>query len=185
MKIMLSKEVKLMLMFFLLVTSCQIKKKTDPEAIVQQWMGREIKFPSSIICSELGKVIPCKSNMDKKYRVLVYTDSSGCISCKLRLDEWKKFIRETDSSLVDFIFYFNPKETDNLPDLFKRENFRRQVYIDLHDEIGHINHFPGQMEYQCFLLDNHNKVLLIGNPTLSTKVWKLYQKTINERMDHQ
>ena len=41
--------------------------------------------------------------------------------------------------------------------------------------------FPSNPEYQCFLLDKDNKVLLVGNPALVSGIWILYKRVINER----
>jgi hypothetical protein len=43
-----------------------------------------------------------------------------------------------------------------------------------------MNRLPSQMKFQCFLLDRDNKVLLTGNPILSSPmVWKLYRQHIS------
>jgi hypothetical protein len=52
------------------------------------------------------------------------------------------------------------------------------VFIDEKNEINRLNHFPTLMEYQCFLLDKDNKVLLIGNPTLNLRIWEMYKQVI-------
>jgi hypothetical protein len=44
--------------------------------------------------------------------------------------------------------------------------------------IERLNHFPKQQQYQCFLLDKDNKVLMIGNPVTNPKIWDLYKAQI-------
>jgi hypothetical protein len=178
-----------LLMLIVLFFACSCKSSpgaVKSEDIVQTWIGKTINFPANLLCSELGEITPCKTAAYKKFRILVYTDSVGCVSCKLRLDEWKRFMKEIGESTfrdVDFAFYFNPRKTDNLSELFKKEYFRIPVHIDVNDEINQINKFPQQMEYQCFLLDKDNKVLLVGNPTLSTVIWDLYKKALTGEID--
>lgn len=174
------------LLFLLLlsgISSCKhAEEQEDPGNIITAWQGRTIRFPDSTLCSEMGEVRPCRTTAPRKYNVLVYTDSVGCANCKLRLDEWKRFMKELDAEAarnVDFQFYFNPKRTNNLTELFKREYFRIPVHIDVEDELNRLNQFPKDMEYQCFLLDAQHKVLLVGNPTLNPKVWELYKNTIS------
>jgi len=41
-----------------------------------------------------------------------------------------------------------------------------------------LNRFPIQTQYQCFLLDKDNKVLMVGNPVLNYEIWKLYKEQI-------
>ena len=50
------------------------------------------------------------------------------------------------------------------------------------NEINRLNHFPNKIEYQCFLLDSNNKVLMIGNPTLNQKIWELYKEVITDEV---
>lgn len=170
--------------------SCQYFKEhsstEDTEDIVKTWIGKEIKFPLINTCTTLGNITPCKIITPKPYRVLLYTDSNGCVSCDLRIDQWKKFVKEIDTlsnEKVDFLFYFFPKKENNLTELFKRENFKNEVYIDYNDKINSINKFPSNMKYQCFLLDKNNNVLLVGNPTLNDNVWELYKNTILNKVD--
>jgi hypothetical protein len=121
----------------------------------------------------------------KPYKMLVYTDSTGCTSCKLRLDVWKDLMKDADTSMhgnVEFLFYFYPKNKYVLRDLLKRENFKNQVYVNDHDELNQINKFPADMDYQCFLLDKDNKVLTVGNPSFNPDIWALDKKIINGKI---
>jgi len=156
-------------------------KGEKPAEVVNEWIGKEISFPPLSTCAVLGKYAACDIKVPRPYRVLIYTDSVGCTSCDLRIDIWKTLMKEADTfakGKVDFLFYFNPKKNEDLSELFKRENFRNLVYMDLKDDLNKSNRFPKSMEYQCFLLDEHNKVLAVGNPTMNGNVWELYKKTI-------
>jgi hypothetical protein len=82
------------------------------------------------------------------------------------------------SGKVAFLFYFYPKREKDIMYLFQKEKFDYPVYIDRTNSINRLNHFPAQIEFQCFLLDSNNKVLSIGNPTLNPKVWELYKQII-------
>jgi hypothetical protein len=52
------------------------------------------------------------------------------------------------------------------------------VFIDESNALNRLNHFPDKVEHQCFLLDKNNRVLLVGNPTLSPPIWELYKEVI-------
>jgi hypothetical protein len=83
------------------------------------------------------------------------------------------------SGQVSFHFYFQPKNEKELKFLLKRDNFSQAVYIDNENKLNAANKLPDNVDYQCFLLDKDNKVLLIGNPTLNPKIWDLYKQTIS------
>jgi hypothetical protein len=44
-----------------------------------------------------------------------------------------------------------------------------------------LNNFPQEREYQCFLLDKQNRVVMVGNPVYNHAIWELYKKIINEK----
>ncbi|EXY78088.1 hypothetical protein M084_4198 [Bacteroides fragilis str. 3988 T1] len=60
----------------------------------------------------------------------------------------------------------------------KRDRFLLPIYIDEYNKIGIQNNFIKEFNYECFLLDQENKILLIGDPTQNMKLWNLYKETI-------
>lgn len=115
------------------------------------------------------------------HKVVVYVDSIGCVSCKLQLSRWKEFIAQVDSvcdKKVPFLFFFQPKDNQELRRILKIDNFSLPVCIDTEDEFNKLNHFPSEMMFQTFLLDKDNKVVVIGNPIHNLKVRDLYLQKI-------
>lgn len=162
----------------------------EAETAVIEWRGKEIIFPSKVRCTYWGRDTVC-ADIKTPYKVLLYTDSIGCISCKLQLYKWNSLIEMTDKLMVgqlSFLFYFHPKDEDYLQSLLKRQDFRHNVFIDSEDKLNTENNLPVDMKYQCFLLDKDNKIILVGNPTMNPDIWSLYKKIImgeefNERND--
>ncbi|GHT87646.1 hypothetical protein FACS189474_0960 [Bacteroidia bacterium] len=172
----------------LLVLGCfackKDNKKTEAERIVKEWMGKEIQFPDDYQCSILGNDTTsnfCKNLFQKEYKILLYVDSTGCSDCRLKLLQWKQLIEESDSIFqgkVSFLFFFQPKNKKEIAFLFKRDHFDYPAFIDMNNTIDQINRFPQAANYQCFLLNQENKVVAIGNPVLNPKIWDLYKQTI-------
>lgn len=162
-------------------TSCREDKKASAEKLVMEWIGKEIVFPPEPGCSYMGTDTLCPDPGNAPYKVLVYTDSVGCTSCRLNLHLWKIYMEEVDKDLpgqVDFLFYFQPKNRKELGHILRREGLKRTVFIDEKGELNRINSFPEGMVYQCFLLDRDNKVLSIGSPALNPTIWELYKQVI-------
>jgi hypothetical protein len=102
------------------------------------------------------------------------------------LAAWKKLISASDTIFTnkpDFLFFFNPKQNGfhELRQILIVNNFNYPVFVDKENEIMRLNNFPKELEYQCFLLDKDNKVVLVGNPVYNSGIWTLYKKIINER----
>ena len=74
------------------------KQKDDAVKIVAEWTGKEIKFPKGIPCTSMGKDTTCVDLYSNSYKILLYVDSLGCTSCRLKFPEWKKIISESDSA---------------------------------------------------------------------------------------
>jgi len=168
-----------------LIYSCKDNKKRDEATkIVSEWMGKEIRFPENVSCYVSGKDTLselCNEYFQKEFKILLYVDSTGCSSCRLKLFEWKQLMEEADSLFqgrVGFLLFFQPKNVKEMEYLFIRDRFDYPVFMDLNGTINRLNRFPQAMEYQCFLLDKDNKVLMIGNPVLNRRIWELYKQQI-------
>jgi hypothetical protein len=166
-----------------LFVSCKKDKWTDDaRKIVSEWTGKQIRFPDGIPCVVMGENADCIPLSGPSYKILMYVDSVGCISCKLGLTHWNAILSEVDSLFqgkVDFLFFFQPKDERELKFLFRHDHFRHPVFFDRENRLDALNRFPPKMEYRCFLLDAENRVVLVGNPALNPKVWELYKRHIS------
>jgi hypothetical protein len=175
-----------LLLLFLSAFACkENKKRTEVEKIINEWVGKEIKFPDSFLCCKSGNDTVsefCTNLFQAEYRILLYVDSVGCSSCRLKLFQWKQLIEEADSLFkknLSFLLFFQPKSKKDFDYLSQTESFDYPVFLDMAGVINQLNQFPDKMEYQCFLLDKDNKVLMIGNPVLNQKIWELYKQQIS------
>lgn len=168
-------------LIIVITVSCRKNQKlADAEKIVNEWIGKKIILPSDIRCTYMGREATCP-NINTPYKILVYTDSTGCTSCKLALDKWNSLMNEVDTLMtgqVCFLFYFQPKNEKELYFLMKGSDFNQTVFMDNESKLNAANKLPNRMNYQCFLLDKDNKVVLIGNPTIDPKMWDLYKQII-------
>ena len=167
-------------------SSCKNVQYEDAAKIVKEWTGKEIKFPKGISCTSMGTDTACVDLYSNNYKILLYVDSNGCTSCRLNLAGWKKIINESDtvfSNPPGFIFFFQPKQKDEkeLQHILRSNAFRHPVYIDKENEIDKLNKLPSRTEYQCFLLDKDNKVIMVGDPSTNQGIWDLFKRVITER----
>jgi len=167
------------------VFSCKDnKRKEDATKIVSEWIGKEIRFPENVPCFVSGQdtlQVLCDDHFRKEFKILLYVDSAGCSSCRLKLFDWKQLMEEADSLFlgkVGFLLFFQPKEVKDVRYIFIQDKFGYPVFMDTKGTINSLNHFPQAQQYQCFLLDKYNKVLMIGNPVLNRRIWELYKEQI-------
>ena len=175
-----------LLLFFVIavfsVCSCKNnKKRKDATQIVNEWIGKEILIPDNIVFKSFDKDTVFNSVFEKEYKILLYIDSVGCVSCNTKLHLWKKIIEEfnaTSPDKVGFIFVFEFKKIRDAIYLLRDEDFKYPVIIDMDSKFNKLNKFPVQNEFQCFLLDKDNKALLIGNPATNAEILNLYKQQI-------
>lgn len=167
------------LLFFAM--SCQKNERAKIEFLVKEWNNKEIRFPDNPVFTRfVTDTVPYRIPKSD-YKVVVFVDSVGCISCKLQLPRWKEFMHEVDSlsdGNVPFVFFFQTKDVSELRYILKRDNFSHPVCMDTEDSFYRLNRFPGEMMFQTFLVDSANRVKVIGNPIHNLSVKDLYLKEI-------
>lgn len=157
--------------------SCREVDKGMISSMVKEWNNKEIVYPTIMHFTVLG--VDTNFLSKSEYRIITYVDSVGCTSCKLKLEQWKKFISQLDTvGNVPVLFFLHPKDKSELTYILRRNHFTYPVCIDENDSLNKLNHFPSDMMFQTFLLDKDNKVLAIGNPIHNPKVKELYLKII-------
>ena len=180
---------------FSLYSCANNKRGENISRVADEWEGREILFPENLHCHVSGKDTLselCNEIFLKEFKILLYVDSAGCSSCRLKLLEWKQLIEEMEilyPGKVGFLFYFQPKSTEEITELLLINGFDYPVFIDADAAIDRLNQFPQSTQVrlsqspqavlnQCFLLDKDNKVLESGNPTVSARIWESYKYEI-------
>lgn len=174
-------KVILILFSFLFFFSCSNVKKKQVEILVNEWNNKEICFPAHPVFTRQLTDTVLYRIPKSDYKVVVFVDSVGCVSCKLQLSRWKEFMHEVDSlsdGAVPFIFFFQSKDLRELRYILKCDGFSHPVCIDTDDEFNRLNHFPGEMMFQTFLVDSENRVKVIGNPIHNLSVKDLYLKEL-------
>lgn len=169
----------------LLLAGCRPNKKIETVTeIATTWRGKEIILPEDMVFTLQGTDTVPYSVADKPYKILCYTDSIGCTSCKLKINEWKTFIAYVDSALpgeTGFLFIFHPRRIKDVTVELHTARFPLPVCIDPENKIDRLNGFPSDFAYQTFLLDKQNKVVAIGNPVNNSAVKELYLDILLKR----
>jgi hypothetical protein len=164
---------------FMLLHCKEDKKLAEANRIVKEWVGKTIQFPDvDSFCLGNENSLPPLPGESKDYKILLYVDSTGCTSCRLRLDLWNIYLKELGEK-VDFLFYFYPKTENELVSILANFQFNYPVHIDKQDKLNKLNKLPVNQLFQCFLLNKDNKVVLIGNPVYNPEIWALYKRQIS------
>lgn len=179
------KNINLLLLLLFLASCTKESKKDNITKVVTAWQNKEIVFPKNMIFTRFGEDTLNYQITKTKYKIVLYVDSNDCTWCKLQLSKWKELIGYFDSiskKNVSFIPIIHPKEMKEIQSILKKENFDKPVCIDNDDKFNKLNKLPKEIILQTFLLEN-NKVKIIGNPTYSEEIKKIYTNLLVEDTD--
>jgi hypothetical protein len=173
---MLRKSKFLLLICYLFLLNSCLNSDRKNESVVKEWISKEVVIPKNIIYKSIGTDTISKYIFNHSYKILVYVDSVGCSGCRLGLVEWKAIIDRCQSKGYDVGFLFVVQSSDyfKFEEKLEMKNFTYPIIYDIEDNFNRLNKFPKENKYRTFLLDKDNKVVLIGSPILSDKVWELY-----------
>lgn len=174
-------RIKYVLLLFVILCSCKYTEKDRISSLVKDLYGKNILFPKELNFTLLNGDTVNYVLSDSMYRIVHYVDSTGCISCKLKLFEWKRWITKLRSDFsedINVIFVFSNRNTKEMTDLLKREKFNYPFLLDTLDVFNHLNELPTDFSFHTFLLDKNNRVVAIGNPVHNPKIKDLYMNII-------
>lgn len=169
----------LFLFLMILCLSCNSRKQ-EINRTIKEWSNKTIIFPPSLQAKVYGKDTNAYELLNRKYKILLHVDSTGCSPCKLGLHSWTKLIESYQpyQDSVSFILVahvLNPRKME----IICRENqFIYPIFYDIDGKMDKANAFPQDEKFRCFLIDSNNKVLAIGNPTQNQDIKKLYDNLI-------
>lgn len=158
------------------VCSCNNEKR-ELNNVIKEWTNRTLILP--VLKANInGRDTLCPQIFEQKYKILVYLDSLECMSCQLNFFDWKLLIDEVKRAYpnTSFLFYINSKNHNDIEILQRENHFHYPVFYDTQNLLNKINKLPPKKQFQTFLLDKNNKVLLIGNPIKNHKMWQLYKQ---------
>lgn len=170
-----------LLLLFLIVSSCNTKKK-EISRLVKEWSNKEILFPDQLEAHIFGRDTNCPDIWKAKYKILNYTDTSGCTECKMQLYGWKQLKQQTDSLQLDlsYVFIAWVEQYEELETLQQINKCDIPFFYDRTGQMKQLNHFPEKEGFQTFLLDSANRVVLIGNPVSNPDIRDLYIRALKQ-----
>lgn len=182
---MIIKLYKLLPLFLTLFCfiACKKEYKKSSNIVNETWIGKKILFPPNPVFTQLLTDTVSFNFSQSTFKILTYADTIGCMGCKLQLDKWKEFISTVKSATagkdtISFLFFFYPKDIEELNFLISSESFNYPICIDHNDQINKLNKFSSD---RSFLLDKNNYVVAEGNPILDCNVKTSFLEIISRK----
>lgn len=155
--------------------------KDDIEQAYYALKGKRIQFPNNGKYIQ-GDIVSSQLPITRPLKVVCFIDSAGCVPCRLKLPLWESYQRQLDSiypNSVDVILVIHPKIAHEIEQLIHWENYPHLVLLDNGDDFKVMNQLPAHENLHCFLLDDANSIMAIGNPLYNADIKSLYFDIIN------
>ena len=174
----------LQIAFFILLFSCQNNnekvRRIRAERMVDMWLDKQIEWTNNLQWKVMEKDTFIQDISTKPCKVLIYVDSTGCNECRLQPLEWKIFQDSLRANHVEAPLYFIFQTEDEimLETIFVSHDLEALYARDHNNGFRQANQFSKEDNILVFLLDEDNKIELVGTPLFQPQLWKLYQKQI-------
>ena len=176
------KNIGCLLVLFALL-SCSGNKL---EKELTNFIGTEILFPENMQANLQGKDT-LMSFSHAPLKMVVWYDSIGCSSCRIQqMHDWNEIIRYAGENCEVFepVFIFSPKVSDlySVNIALRMAGFEYPVYVDP-GNFFHKNNpdIPSNERMHTFLIDENNKVVLVGSPLRNELLWELYKEQVESQ----
>lgn len=174
-------KIYLQLIIVILFSSCrEYNLRKDVKSII----GNEMIFPSYMQATINGCDTVLPYHLNSKNKLVVFYDSTECSSCRIKaIHEWNDIVGKAIGLKEKFnlIIIFSPKTNDVnfIKELLKHSRFNYPVYIDINRCFAEQNaKIISNKICNVMLLDETNKIILIGNPIRNERILNLFQETI-------
>ena len=178
----------LLVMSYCYLTACN-SQKHDVQKALEKMQSSAIAIPYERMECWLNDSILEVSPWNKaKLKLVHYVDSATCSTCYLQKIAVKKYLFDMETmTKYDFynIFIINPdgKAKKELKMKYLEKLIPQTIFVDTANIFLKENpNIPSESMYHTFLLDENNKVILVGNPMLNKPIEDMIISIAEERL---
>lgn len=169
---------KIFVSVFLIISfSCKDQKTVIANRdILLEWHNKEIIIPTSFPI-----IYPLDSIPSKKHDYqFVHYFNADCSVCYYRLSNWNDFIKNNDLfNQIDPLFIGFGSFPESIIFELRKIGFEHPVYYDSLETLQSIYKFPDDASFRTFLLNQENKIEMIGDPTINSKLVSVYKSIVH------
>lgn len=168
------------------IAFCYSKKSpTDQHNTAAQ---NKLRLPDTLLTYSLSEhsLLLDSSQLANHFSLKIYAFIDvSCPSCIADIDKWNNVVPEFMKYKVPVILVcYSKNNFEYIKYLFENgqvKKFPFPLYLDITNQLHKQNSYIRENEgHQVVLTDQHNAILAMGNPLLSSEIKALYLKTIVE-----
>lgn len=163
--------------------------KAEVQATVEEMQSSAITIPyERMECWASDSILEDRPWNKAKLKLVHYVDSATCSTCYLQKIAiyGLLFSMETQSN-NDFynVFIINPNiiAKKKLISDFSGKLIPQTIFVDSANVFMEVNpNIPSESMFHTFLLDENNKVILVGNPTFNKQIEDMMLSIVEEKL---
>lgn len=165
------------------LASCSLKDR-KLENDVEHFLGTVISIPEYQMQRFGSGGIDSLDRANGRYQMVVYTDSTECSPCAIKhLNNWESIIDTLESFPLykGTVFIFSPSKSsyEEVNEELRKTNIKYSMYLDTCNVFLNKNRgIPSNGRMHTFLIDDNNRVALIGNPLTNEKIRTMYYELL-------
>lgn len=170
------------------LTACN-SRKAEVQKKVEQMQASVITVPyEQMECWATDSVISDSPWNKAKLQLVHYVDSATCSSCYLRkvaLNTLLFGIERLSNNEFYNVFIITPdsKAKETLKSKYQGKQIPQTIFVDTANIFMKANpNIPSESMFHTFLLDENNKVVLVGNPMLNNKIEDMMISILEEKL---
>jgi len=173
----LNKFIHLYILIYLgIQISCVNNKEREIKRIVSEKIGTKINLIDSLRFFSLKEGWINRPSMDG-IKLITYINGS-CSSCIFEMSQWQPLFEDEDFKNIIFLFYVRTNNIEQTTALMQQIEFNHPIIIDQTDIFYTQNNLSEKKICQTFLLDQENKIMIIGNPIYGINIKNIYVNAI-------
>lgn len=148
--------------------------------------GKKIELPAHYVAIPAATgAIRLEEELAKPYKIITYLDRNACTKCALSvLKDWEEHLRDISPEQVGFVPVIYPIDRSELKTVVKALQLEYPLLYDVDNVYLDKNRLTDVLAVnRSFLIDPHNRIVVIGEPLNSAKLWALYKNTLHMLLD--
>lgn len=143
--------------------------------------GKQIVLPSEYESLSISGIPDITDEMHKRYKIVTYIDSSSCSECAFKIvKQWDELLKDipahADVGFIPVMYPYNKEEIGKLLELYAIE---WPLLYDVRNEFIAKNRLKVLARNKTFLLDENNRIIVVGEPLNAAPLWDVYKKAMN------
>jgi len=129
--------------------------------------------------------IDVSSYLNAKYKIVMYIDPAGCVSCNLdfhQIEEMILYFKDIFPELELLLYvHYAQSDENTVRRQMQLEHYHLPVFMDVRGEFKNSNRWlPQDSMFHTFLIDRLNRIVAVGSPLRGEEMVTLYQRALSK-----